>query len=145
MHQRSSGPFEATARKTSVLVVDDFALVVEGLAATLAGDSQLEIVGLATDGASALRLARETRPDVVLIDPRLALGEVSVVDRLQAELPSIEAVLLTGADDHEPGFGDQPRQVAGTHARVGRSATRARLRATVIDAGRTPRLAGPRF
>ena len=52
----SSSPGPAESR-TSVLVVDDFTLVGEGLAATFAGE--LELVGLATDGRTALRLARE--------------------------------------------------------------------------------------
>ncbi len=50
----SRGPAES---RTSVLVVDDFTLVAEGLAATFAGELELE--GLATDGRTALRLARE--------------------------------------------------------------------------------------
>ncbi len=126
-----------------MLVVDDFALVGEGLAATFAGDLELEIVGLATDGRTALRLARETRPDVVLVDPHLPLGEVSVVDRLQTEVPSMKAVLLTGEDDPAHGLGERGA-AAGVHARVSRSADRAQLRRTLIEVGRLRAPAGRR-
>lgn len=133
-----SGVFELARlpvrSRTSVLVVDDFALVGEGLAATFAGDPELEIVGLATDARAALRLAREKRPDVVLVDPRLVLGEVSAVDRLQAEVPSMKAVLLTRSDDPTHGL-DERGAAAGMHARVSRSANRAQLRQTLIEVG----------
>lgn len=138
-HEPVSAVFELARRparaRTTVLMVDDFALVGEGLAASFAGDLELEVVGLATDGRTALRLARETRPDVVLVDPCVVLGEVSVVDRLQAEVPSMKAVLLTRDDDPAHGL-DERGAAAGMHARVGRSASRAQLRHTLIEVGR---------
>ena len=63
----------------SCLIADDQAMVREGFGALLAAQSGIAVVGLAADGAEAVRLARQTRPDVVLMDVRMP-----VLDGLQA-------------------------------------------------------------
>lgn len=54
-----------------VLVADDQALVRSGFSVLLASDPELEVVGEAADGAEAVAVAHETRPDVVLMDIRM--------------------------------------------------------------------------
>jgi DNA-binding NarL/FixJ family response regulator len=51
-----------------ILVADDHGVVRQGLEMYLELDPELEIVGQAVDGAEALRLARDLKPDVVLMD-----------------------------------------------------------------------------
>lgn len=53
---------------TKVLVVDDHAVVRDGLCALLEGVPDVDVVGVAEDGSRALAVARETAPDVVLMD-----------------------------------------------------------------------------
>ncbi|MGP3689810.1 response regulator [Streptomyces sp. IBSNAI002] len=55
----------------SVLVVDDQFLIRSGLAALLTAAPGFEVAGQAADGEEAVRLAAETRPDVVLMDIRM--------------------------------------------------------------------------
>jgi DNA-binding NarL/FixJ family response regulator len=63
----------------SCLIADDQAMVREGFGALLAAQPGIAVTGLAADGAEAVRLARQTRPDVVLMDVRMP-----VLDGLQA-------------------------------------------------------------
>jgi DNA-binding NarL/FixJ family response regulator len=63
----------------SCLIADDQAMVREGFSALLAAQPGLTVAGLAADGAEAVRLARQTWPDVVLMDVRMP-----VMDGLQA-------------------------------------------------------------
>jgi len=54
-----------------VLLADDQTLVREGFRMILDAQSDIEVVGEASDGAEALELARETEPDLVLMDIRM--------------------------------------------------------------------------
>jgi DNA-binding NarL/FixJ family response regulator len=64
---------------TSVLIVDDQALVRAGFRKILEAEDELEVVGEAADGAQAVDAARRLRPDVVLMDIRMP-----VLDGLEA-------------------------------------------------------------
>jgi DNA-binding NarL/FixJ family response regulator len=64
---------------TRCLIADDQAMVREGFAAVLTAQSGLQVVGLAADGADAVRQVRHLEPDVVLMDVRMP-----VMDGLQA-------------------------------------------------------------
>ncbi len=59
------------AGSTRCLIADDQAMVREGFAAVLAAQPGLVVVGLAADGAEAVRQTRQLRPDIVLMDVRM--------------------------------------------------------------------------
>ncbi|HYO37790.1 MAG TPA: response regulator transcription factor [Geodermatophilus sp.] len=82
---------------TSVLLVDDEPLVRVGFSMVLEAQEDLAVVGQAGDGARAVALARELRPDVVVMDVRMpGVDGVEATRRIVAEgLPSRVLVLTT--------------------------------------------------
>jgi DNA-binding NarL/FixJ family response regulator len=85
----------------SVVVADDQALVRGGFRMMLDAQPDLEVVGEADDGESALAAVRELRPDVVLMDVRMpVLDGIAATRRIVAEsLPSRVLVLTTFDQD----------------------------------------------
>ncbi len=79
-----------------VLLVDDHAIVRDALCQLLATDPQLEVIGTASDAASALRLAQESRPDVVLLDIALPDGSgLDLIAPLQAQCRNTRVLMLS--------------------------------------------------
>ena len=79
-----------------LLVVDDHELVRIGLRHILADYPAIQIAGEAGDGETALRLNRELRPDVVLLDISLpGLSGFEVTTRLKQASPGLGIIILT--------------------------------------------------
>ncbi|ROO50976.1 LuxR family two component transcriptional regulator [Micromonospora sp. Llam0] len=81
-----------------VLLVDDQALVRAGFRALLAAEPDIEVVGEAGDGAQAVRLAGQTRPDVVLMDIRMpGVDGLTATRQIAADprLSEVRIIVLT--------------------------------------------------
>jgi len=82
-----------------VLLVDDHTLMRQGTRALLSEADDIEIVAESERGEEALTLAREHRPDVVILDIRLpGLGGVEVARTLREDLPATRILILTAYD-----------------------------------------------
>jgi DNA-binding NarL/FixJ family response regulator len=79
-----------------VLIVDDHEIVRRGLRAFLDLDPALHVVGDATNGSEAVRLAHRLRPDVVLMDLVMPeLDGIAATEDIRRELPETKVVILT--------------------------------------------------
>ena len=79
-----------------ILVADDHIVVRQGLCMFLSLDPEFEIVGEAGDGAEALALARQSRPDVVLMDLLMPVMDgIEATGIIRRELPDTEIIALT--------------------------------------------------
>jgi DNA-binding NarL/FixJ family response regulator len=83
-----------------VLLVDDHILFRKGVASLLASHKDMEVVGEAGDGVEAVVRARETVPDVILMD--LSMPKCSGLEAtrlIKREMPHVKIIILTVSDD----------------------------------------------
>ena len=79
-----------------ILLVDDHSVVRQGLRMFLGLDPELEVIGEAQDGAEALRMARELKPDVVLMDLLMPVMDgITATTAIRREMPDVEVLALT--------------------------------------------------
>jgi DNA-binding NarL/FixJ family response regulator len=82
-----------------LLIADDHPIVRDGLSAVFARDPAFEVVGEAADGAEAVRLGRELRPDVILMDLRMpGMDGVTAIAELGRKGVASRVLVLTTYD-----------------------------------------------
>lgn len=79
-----------------IVIADDHGVVRQGLRMFLSLDEELEVVGEAQNGAEALELARQLKPDVVLMDLLMPVMDgITAIGAIRRELPEVEVIALT--------------------------------------------------
>ena len=82
--------------KIRVLIVDDHKILREGLAGLLRTQADIDVIGEADDGETAVCLARDLEPDVVVMDVSMPnVNGIAATHRISVERPSVRIVALS--------------------------------------------------
>ncbi len=99
------GDEQASPRGIRVLLVDDQSLIRMGFRMVLESEDELVVVGEADDGAEAVALATELRPDVVIMDVRMpGMDGITATERIAELLPGVRVLIVTTYDLDEYAF-----------------------------------------
>lgn len=97
---RDRAPTPETSGPVRVLLCEDHAMFRQMVAGRIALLPDLEVVGEATDGAEAIKLARNLGPDVVVMDLEMpGMGGHEALERLKAEVPEMRVLILSGHEE----------------------------------------------
>ena len=91
--------------RARILLVDDHDLFREGLAGLINAQTDLQVVGQAHDGLAGLTLARDLRPDLIVMDIKMPICDGLEATRLiRTEMPDARILILTVHDEDEKLF-----------------------------------------
>lgn len=97
---KSAGAIEAAT--TRVFLLDDHEIVRRGVADLLNNESDLEVVGEAGLASETIREVEKAKPDVAVLDVRLADGNgIEVCRDIKSQFPSVACLMLTSFADHQ--------------------------------------------
>jgi DNA-binding NarL/FixJ family response regulator len=87
--------------RIKVVIVDDHAIVREGIAEVLEQSGEFEVVGQAGDGEEAVGQVRELRPDVVIMDILMPVKDgIAACREIASDLPETRVLMLTASNKH---------------------------------------------
>jgi DNA-binding NarL/FixJ family response regulator len=85
-----------------ILLAEDHIVMREGLRGLISQQADMEVVGEANDGEQAIELARQLRPDVIIMDVRMrGIDGVEATRQIKAEMPDLKVVVLSAYDNRE--------------------------------------------
>ena len=85
-----------------ILICDDQAVVRDGMELLLKLENDIDVVGVARDGAEAVDLVEEHGPDLVLMDLKMpGMNGIEATRRIRARFPDVKILVLTTYDDDE--------------------------------------------
>ena len=88
--------------KIKVLLADDQAILTDGIRSVLSSSEEIEVVGIAQNGAQAVKMAEEKSPDVILMDIRMPeMNGVIATQEIKRKFPEMKVIVLTTFDDSE--------------------------------------------
>jgi DNA-binding NarL/FixJ family response regulator len=88
--------------KITVFLAEDHAVVREGIAELIHREPDMEVVGQGSDGDEAVRLVRQLKPDIVLMDIGMpGLNGIEATRRIKTETPATRVLVLTAYDNPE--------------------------------------------
>jgi DNA-binding NarL/FixJ family response regulator len=103
--KRSAGERDEGEKRTRIVLVDDHALFRLGMRHLLEKEADLEVIGEAEDARSAIDLAVDENPDVVLMDLSLpSPGGIEATQRIKRQLPTTGIIVLAAAEDEDSLF-----------------------------------------
>jgi DNA-binding NarL/FixJ family response regulator len=127
----SAHPAGAPGPGSRVLVVDDTSSIRTELRLLLE-DAGLDVVGEGSHGAEGVMLARELRPDVVVMDVRMPiLDGIAATGHITRELPGTRVIVFSAFDDREL---EAAARAAGASRFLAKGASAAAIAAAVRDA-----------
>ena len=93
---------QQTEKTIRLLICDDQAIVCEGLRAILTPIPQIEVVGIANNGAEAVDLTRAKQPDLVLMDLKMPkMNGIQATKAIREQFPNVRILVLTTFDADE--------------------------------------------
>ena len=89
-----------TERKTRILLADDHHMVRQGIRRLLESEADFVVVGEADNGQEAIRLVRELKPQVVVLEARMPkLDSLDAIKRIKAEQPEVTMIILSSREE----------------------------------------------
>ena len=87
--------------KIRLVIVDDHPIFREGVASILGSEADIEIVGQGVTADDAIRLTRESLPDMILLDINMPGGGVSAAATIANTFPVVKIIMLTGVSEED--------------------------------------------